>query len=174
MRFASNPTVARFHKRYDATMITYNSVAGHHYMSEAYSIGLGLLILQASKKQVGLKNVGTSRGKYVKSLTFPELYKKGAEADTFEEFLTLLVSVGKTSDEGNVSVFTNEDVKVYKEEDVLITCKGKPILIGRRDERGRYRISLMQTRGQWHPRRPTYKSKKYLQEDNSVYDLPTT
>ena len=77
------------------------------------------------------------------------MYKKGAEADTFEEFLTLLVSVGKTSDEGNVSVFTNEDVKVYKEEDVLITCKGKPVLIGRRDERRPYHIPLLKTRGQW-------------------------
>ena len=44
-----------------------------------------------------------------------------------------LMSVGKTADDGNVSIFTKKDVKLYKEEDVLITCRGKPILIGIRD-----------------------------------------
>ena len=39
------------------------------------------------------------------------------------------MSVGKMADDGTVSVFTKEGVKVFKEEDVLITCKGKPILI---------------------------------------------
>ena len=32
----------------------------------------------------------------------------------------------------------------------------------------------MQTRGQWKPQKPSKKSKKFLQEANSVYDLPTT
>ena len=65
-------------------------------------------------------------------------------------------------------------MQVYKEADVLITCKGKPILIGKRDERGRYRTPLMQTQGQWQPRKPSKKFKKFLQEANSVYDFPTT
>ena len=43
------------------------------------------------------------------------------------------MSVGKTADDGNVSIFIKEDVKVYKEDDVPITCRGKPILIGKRD-----------------------------------------
>ena len=76
-------------------------------------------------------------------MPFPQLSPKAAEADTFCEFKTSLMSVGETADDGNVSIFTKEDVKVYKEEDILITCKGKPILIGRRDERGRYRIPLI-------------------------------
>ena len=84
------------------------------------------------------------------------------------------MSVGKTSNDGNVSKFTDEEVQVYKEEDVLIICRGKQILIGKRDERRRYRISLMQTRGKWQPQTPRKKSKKFLQEANSVYDLPTT
>ena len=65
-------------------------------------------------------------------------------------------------------------MQVYKEEDVLITCRGKPILIGKRDERGHYRTPLMQTRGHWQPQTPTKESKKFLQEANIVYDLPTT
>jgi hypothetical protein len=41
------------------------------------------------------------------------------------------MSVGKTADDGNIYIFTKEGVSVYKEEDVLITCKGKAILIGK-------------------------------------------
>ena len=55
-----------------------------------------------------------------------------------------------------------------------MTCKGKPILIGKRNERGRYRIQLMHTQGQWQPQTPSKKSKKFIQEANSVYYLPTT
>jgi hypothetical protein len=45
------------------------------------------------------------------------------------------MSVGKTSDDGMVSVFTKEGVNVFKEEDVLMTCKGKPILINIQDNK---------------------------------------
>ena len=48
------------------------------------------------------------------------------------------MSVGKMANDGTVSVFTKEGVKVFKEEDVLITCKGEPILIGIRDSHGQY------------------------------------
>ena len=81
--------------------------------------------------------------------------------------------VEKTSDNGNVSIFTHEKVQVYKDADVLITCRGKPILIVKRDERGRYRIPLMQTKGHWRPQTPTKTFKKFLQEANSIYDLPS-
>ena len=84
------------------------------------------------------------------------------------------MSVGKTSDDGNVSVFTKEAVKVYKETDILITCKGEPILVGKLDERGSYLITLVQHRGQWQPKRPTKRATKYFQQANSVYDLPST
>ena len=35
-------------------------------------------------------------------------------------------------------------------------------------------MPLQQTRGQWRPRQPTKRSKKHLQEANSVYDLLST
>ena len=41
------------------------------------------------------------------------------------------MSVGNTADDGHVSVFKAEDVKVFKEKDIIITCKGDPILIGK-------------------------------------------
>ena len=84
------------------------------------------------------------------------------------------MSVGKTSDDGNVYIFTDEKGQFYKEADVLITCRGKPILIVKRDERGRYHIPLMQTRGLWNPWKQIKKSKKFLQEANSIYNFPTT
>jgi hypothetical protein len=59
--------------------------------------------------------------------------------------------VGKTADDGTVLVFTKEGVNIFKEEDVLITCKGEPIHIGIRDNQGQYQIPLMQQRGRWQP-----------------------
>ena len=56
---------------------------------------------------------------------------------------------------------------------MLITCQRNPILVGKRDERGRYRITLTQDHGQWQPRRPTKEWKRKLQQAHSVYDLPS-
>ena len=84
------------------------------------------------------------------------------------------MSLGQTSNDGNVSIFTDEKVQVYKEADVLIPCRGKRTLIGKRDDCGRYRIPLIQTQGQWQPRTTSKKPKKFLQEASSVYDLPNT
>jgi hypothetical protein len=83
------------------------------------------------------------------------------------------MSVGKMADDDTVSVFTKEGVNVFKEEDMLITCKGKPILIGVRDSHGRYQIPLVQQRGQWQPQRPSKQARKTLRQANSVY-LPST
>jgi hypothetical protein len=63
--------------------------------------------------------------------------------------------MGKTADDGTISIFTKDGVTVHKEMDVLITCKGEPILIGVRDEQERYRIPLIQQRGEWQPWRPS-------------------
>ena len=118
-------------------------------MSEADSIRSKLPILRPSHKSVAVANGGKKKGKYVTRLPFPQLSTTTAEADTFEEFPSSLMSVGKTSDDGNVSIFTHEKVQVYKEAGVLITCRGKSTLIGKRYEHGRYRIPLIQTRGHW-------------------------
>jgi hypothetical protein len=84
------------------------------------------------------------------------------------------MSVGKTADNGMISIFSKHGVSVHKETDVLITYKGNPILIEVRDENGRYRIPLVQQRGSWQPRRPSKKAKSALRQANSVYDLPST
>ena len=74
------------------------------------------------------------------------------------------MSVGKTSDDGTISVFTKDGVTVHKEENVLIACKGQPILIGIRDKQGRYRIPFVQQRENWQPPTPIKESKKGTQQ----------
>jgi hypothetical protein len=55
------------------------------------------------------------------------------------------MSVDKTANDGTVSVFAKEGVNVFKEEDVLITCKGELILIEVRDSHGRYQTPMATT-----------------------------
>ena len=90
-----------------------------------------------SDNKVGVANGCSCNGRYVTTLTFPQLSSKAAEADTFKSFPTLIMSVGKTADDSNVSIFIKYGVIIYKEEDVLITCQKKPILIGKRYEHDR-------------------------------------
>ena len=89
-----------------------------------------LPILRKSNKQVGVANGGTSAAKFITRLSFEQLSEKAAQADTFQDFPTSLMSVGKTCDDGNISIFTGDGVTEHREQDVLITCKGAPILIG--------------------------------------------
>ena len=84
------------------------------------------------------------------------------------------MSVGKTSDDKTVSIFTRDCVTVHAEEDILITCQGTPILIGVCNTHGRYCIPLVQTHGQWQPRHPSKRAQAALHNANSVYDLPST
>ena len=105
--------------------------------------------------------------------TSPQLSKRATMADTFTNFPTSLMSVGNTSDDSTISIFTKTGVTVHKETDVLIRCKGAPLLIGVRDEHGQYRIPLIQKRGQWQPRTPSKKAQHALLKANSVYNQPS-
>jgi hypothetical protein len=111
-------------------MLTYDSGANGHYISEHDQHKVGLSILRPSTQQVGVANGGTSNAKYVTQLPFRKLSARSRQADTFQDFPTSLMSMGKTSDDCTISVFTKEGINVFKEVDVLITCKGEPILIG--------------------------------------------
>ena len=114
-------------------------------------------------------------GEHRVDLPFQGLSSKAREGDTFSNFRESLMSVGKVNDDGNVSIFTKDDVKVYAEEDVLITCRGTPIMVGVRDANGRYRIPLDQERqGQWRPIIPSKQECTKHYQANSVYDLPST
>jgi hypothetical protein len=83
-------------------------------------------------------NGGVRQAKFITQLPFKDLSAKAKQADTFQDFPSSLMSIGKTANDGTISSFTKNSVTVHKEMDVLITCKGKPILIGVHDEQGHY------------------------------------
>ncbi len=136
-------------------MITYDSGADGHYISKKDRRKAGLPIICKSTRRVGVANGGVSQAKFFTQLPFKALSARATQADTFQDFPSSLMSVGKTANDGTIFIFTKDGVTVHKEKDVLITCKGEPILIGVRDEQRRYRIPLIQRRGQWQPRRPS-------------------
>ena len=172
--FQSQAHIRYFNPNDDTPMLTYDSGADGHYLNEADRQSAGLPIIRPSTKRVGVANGGTSVGKHATTLPFTHLSPTASAADSFEDFPTSLMSVGKTADDGTVSIFTKDGVTIHKETDVLITCHGKPLLIGVRDEQGRYRIPLIQHCRQWQPRTPSKKARTALSQANSVYDLPST
>ncbi len=172
--FATHNTVRLYKDHKEPLMITYDSGSNGNYLRKKDCVKAGLPILQPSTHMVGVANGGTSQVQHVTQLPFHKQSVRARQADTFQNFPTLLMSVGKTSNNGTISVFTKTGVTMFKEEDVLITCKGKPILIGMRDGRERYQIPLMQQRGQWQPRHPSKQARKALRQANSVYGLPST
>eukprot|EP00804_Cyclotella_cryptica_P022984 CCRYP_014977-RA/>CCRYP_014977-RA protein AED:0.29 eAED:0.29 QI:0/0/0/1/0/0/4/0/551 len=151
-----------------------DSGANGHYLSEADCLSAGLPIIPPSTKCVGVTNGSTSVGKHATALPFPLLSHTATSADLFNDFPTSLVSVGKTAADGTISIFTKDGVTIHKENDVLITCHGKLLLIGVCDEHGCYRIPRVQHQGQWQPRIPSKKANTVLSQAHSVYDLPST
>jgi len=174
VRSATTRQVQIFQDKEIAAMKTYDLGADGHYLSECDRINVGLPILRPSTKRVGVANGGTSTARHVSCRPFKQLSDQAASSDSFEDFPSSLMSVDKTSDDGTISIFTKEGVMVHKEQDVLITtCKGEPMLIGIRDDKGQYHIPLVQQRGHWQPQKPSKKARHALRQANSVYDLPS-
>ena len=134
--FASHNTLWLYKEHDKPLVITYDSGSKGNYLSKKDLVKAGLLILRPSTHMVGVANGGTSQAQHITQLPFHKLSARARQADTFHNFPTSLMSVGTTSNEGTISVFTKTGDTVFKEEDVLITYKGKPILIGVRDKRG--------------------------------------
>ena len=148
VHFARMHTVRLFPTDQVPTVLaTYDSGADGHYISERDRAAANLPILRPSTKRVGVANGTTCAATHVTALPFPNLSSAATRADTFDQFPTSLLSVGRISDDNTVSIFTRDGVSVHHETDVLITCQGAPILIGVRDDHGRYRIPLIQQRG---------------------------
>jgi hypothetical protein len=124
VNFANNNEIKYYDPSDNTPLITYDSGADRHYLNKQDSIDAGLPILRKSSKRVGVANGGTSKADNVTALPFDHFSPQAHQADTFTDFPQSLMSVGKVSDDGIVSIFTKEGVTVHKEEDVLITCKG--------------------------------------------------
>ena len=97
-------------------MITYDSRADGHYISEKDRKAAGLPILCPSTKQVMAASGEKSKGQRVTSLPFPSLSSKAKQADTFNDFPTSLMSVGKTADDDTISIFTKDGVTVHEKK----------------------------------------------------------
>jgi hypothetical protein len=139
--FNENYNHVHFFDVNDIPSVTYDSGADGHYLNKADRLAAQLPILHSSSKQVAVANGQLSSAKHESRLPFHGLSAKATKADTFNDFPQSLMSVGKIADDGTISIFTKNGVTVHHEEDVLITCKGDPILIGVRDEHSRYRIT---------------------------------
>ena len=120
----------------NAVHLTYDSGADRHSVSKDNRKEACMPILRSSSKKVEVANGGKCKAKNVTLLPFPQLSKPATTADTFTNFPTSLMSVGKTSNDGTISIFTKTGVTVHKETDVLIKCKRAILLIGVRDEHG--------------------------------------
>jgi hypothetical protein len=125
VRFTTSNKEHKYTYNEQPIMIIYDSRANRHYISEKDQRKAGLPILRPSTRKDGVANGGTSKAKYVTQLQFWQLSDQSRQADTFQDFPNSLMSVGKTANKGTVSVFTKDGINVFKEEDVLITCKGK-------------------------------------------------
>jgi hypothetical protein len=145
VRFAKQAHIQEYNIGDLPIMASLDSGADNHYISEDDRKRLKLPILRKSSRRVGVANGGTSKGVHVTQLPFKNLSAAANKADTFNDFPDSLISVGQLADDKTVSIFSREGVSVHKEEDVLITVKNEPILIGVRDEQGRYRIPLQHT-----------------------------
>jgi len=105
---------------------------------------------------------------------FHNFHPSATNANFFPDFPQSLMSISKTCDDSTISIFIQDGVLVHAIRDILITCKGAPLLIGTQDEHGWYCIPLVQHRGHWQPQNPSSKACHALCRANSVYDLPTT
>ena len=124
--------------------VIYDSGADGHNITKEDHKHAQLPILRRSSKKVNVANGETCKAKFTTQLPLQSLSTSAWAADTFTGFLHSLMGVGKTADNGTISIFTKIGVTVHKEQDVLIRMKGIPILIGVRDDQGQYCIPLIQ------------------------------
>jgi hypothetical protein len=76
--------------------LTYDSGADRHYVSKDNRKEACMPILRSSSKKVEVANGGKCKAKNVTRLPFPQLSELATTADTFNNFPTSLMSVGKT------------------------------------------------------------------------------
>jgi len=74
--FATHNRVHQYSSNEQPIMITYDSGADGHYISEKDRRKAGLSILLTSTRKVGVANGGTSKAKYVTQLPFQQLSAK--------------------------------------------------------------------------------------------------
>jgi hypothetical protein len=92
---ASHNSVRLFNDHIEPIMITYNSGANGNYISERDCVKAGLPILRQSTRKVRVANGQTSQAKNISTLPFHKLSAQARQADTFQDFPTSLMRMGK-------------------------------------------------------------------------------
>jgi hypothetical protein len=113
VRFAKHNKVHLFSNTETPIMVTYDLGAGGHYISKKDRHKVGLPFIQKSTRWVGVANGGVSQAKFVTQLPFKDLLAKAKQADTFQDFPSSLMSIGKTAGNGTISIFTKNGVTVH-------------------------------------------------------------
>ena len=154
---------------------SYDSAADGNYTTEVDRATLNMPILRPSTKRVAVANGKVEHGVHRTVLPLPDsIPSEIRQGDSFNSFTNTLLSVGRMANAGYTSIFTKHGVQVIKDEDVLIRLQGKPVMIGIRDENGRFKIPLVANQhGKYKPRIPTNKDVSSLEQANNVYDLPS-
>ena len=124
-------------------MITYNPGIDGHNISKCDRVVAGLPILRQSTKRVDVANGSTSQAKHVTNLQFKQLSLQATQAFSFANFRISLMSVRETAEDGTISIFTKDGVRIHNKQDVLSTYKSKPWLKDIRDEHCTYLIPLL-------------------------------
>jgi hypothetical protein len=109
VRFSRNTQVHIIPSRHEATatvLVIYNSGADGHYITKTDWVQAQLPILRKASKRVAVANGETCKAKFVTHLPFHTLSTSAKQAETLTEFSHSLMSVGKTANDGMISIFT--------------------------------------------------------------------
>eukprot|EP00804_Cyclotella_cryptica_P003418 CCRYP_018558-RA/>CCRYP_018558-RA protein AED:0.36 eAED:0.21 QI:0/0/0/1/1/0.83/6/0/1396 len=173
VHFARTHTVRRFHQDHVPTVLaTYDSGADGHYISERDRAAANLPILRPSTKRVGVANGNTCSAKHVTALPFPNLSPAATRADTFDQFPTSLISVGRLSDDNTVSIFTKMVSPSIARPACSSHAKECPFLLGSVTTKGPTAFLSSNSAANGN-HAPPARVNKALQQANSVYDLPS-
>ncbi len=115
VRLAKHNEVHLFSNTETPIMVAYNLGADSHYISKKDRRKAGLPIIQKSTRRVGVANGGVSQAKFVTQLPFKDLSAKAKQADTFQDFSSSLMSIGKTVNNGTISI-SPKMVSQYKKK----------------------------------------------------------
>lgn len=96
-----------------------------------------------STKKVFVTNGSAEQGKYATKLPLEGLSLQARAVYSFELIRTTLISSSKVVDNGDIAILDRQVVKVYKDEDMLILVKGNPVMLGKQDSHGRFKIPLV-------------------------------
>ena len=158
----------------ETVMISYDPGDDGNYISETNRKIAGLPILWHLTKRVRVANGSTSSGTFVTKLHFLKLSAQAVETDTFQEFPTSLMSVGKTANDGKISIFTKTASQCTKNKMCWSHAKTPPSSLENTMSKDAIAIYWSNNEDNGNRANQPKKSKKYLREANSVYNLTST